>query len=594
MTRWAWVGGVVLLGLLPGAPSISLAAVDRSPQWIALLHRGRVDSPAFYLAPEGKPKDEKDYLIELQALVNHPDPKSMRCRFPARVRFLERHGFHFPQAECKDLEEWKQTLDATSVSFLFAGAYPKSPASLFGHTFLRLNSKKNEKNPVLNYAVNFAAVTADEFPIVYAWKGITGGYQARFSLAPFYEKLNEYVYAESRDIWEYELDFTPAETEFLIEHLWELTTQAGYHYFYFDENCSFQVLALLEAIRPELNLTSEMGYVLPLRTLQKLNERKIFKSRIFHPSLRERMLTTFENLTSPERQSVLSLLDASGSIEPGHASAYYDAVIQALFYKKQRQKGVLSEPDQNLFRQTLVHRSRAGESTQKIAPQEPTPPETAHGSYRIRAGFGAENKDFFQSLELRPGIRDLLSPSAGYSPLTEVEFLRAKVKYIYDTQEIELAEADLFRAQSLFARDDLEKGVSWKLRLGWGRSSFGHCEECRAFIFSGGVGFSWSFFSDHLTIASMAIGDTETAGSLGQFRFAPGLEQTVFLPVTQNWKTLIRAKVLAESLQGKGMTTVVEFESAIYFLHNIDLRAGAGLWFPEKAWLAETALSFYF
>ena len=61
-------------------------------------------------------------------------------------------------------------------------------------------------------------------------------------------------YPEHRDLWEYRLTLTPAELDRLVRHLWELLP-TYYDYYFFDENCSYHLLALLEVARPGLRLT---------------------------------------------------------------------------------------------------------------------------------------------------------------------------------------------------------------------------------------------------------------------------------------------------------------------------------------------------
>ena len=53
-----------------------------------------------------------------------------------------------------------------------------------------------------------------------------------------------------RDAWQVE------ETARMVEHVWELR-QVRFDYYFFDENCSFRLLELLEVARPSLRLTDQ-------------------------------------------------------------------------------------------------------------------------------------------------------------------------------------------------------------------------------------------------------------------------------------------------------------------------------------------------
>src|SRR5690606_8833678 len=128
----------------------------------------------------------------------------------------------FPKDECKKYNTIIKRLNPKSVTLVFPSAHINSPASMFGHTFLRINSQYDSK--LLSYAVNYAAdANPDkENGVVFAIKGLFGGYFGKYSLLPYYDKLKEYRDSEQRDIWEYDLDLTQEETLKMVRHIWEL------------------------------------------------------------------------------------------------------------------------------------------------------------------------------------------------------------------------------------------------------------------------------------------------------------------------------------------------------------------------------------
>ena len=82
-----------------------------------------------------------------------------------------------------------------------------------------------------------------------AWRKFRG----RFSTMPYYIKVQEYNNLESRDLWEYPLHLTRPQVDLLVRHLWELG-QTSMAYYFFNRNCSYQLLPLLEAAAPDLNI----------------------------------------------------------------------------------------------------------------------------------------------------------------------------------------------------------------------------------------------------------------------------------------------------------------------------------------------------
>ena len=80
--------------------------------------------------------------------------------------------------------------------------------------------------------------------------------------------MRTYGALENRDIYEYRLGLSASETRFLLKHVWELK-RAFFDYFFIDENCSYQLLALLEVARPSLHLTGNVQpVVLPVETIR--------------------------------------------------------------------------------------------------------------------------------------------------------------------------------------------------------------------------------------------------------------------------------------------------------------------------------------
>ena len=89
---------------------------------------------------------------------------------------------------------------------------------------------------------------------------------------------------ENRDMWEYTLDLDQSELDWLIDHLWELK-DINFDYYFFDENCSFRLLELVEVARPGSELLSELRFAeVPVNTVRALDERDIISSRHYRPS----------------------------------------------------------------------------------------------------------------------------------------------------------------------------------------------------------------------------------------------------------------------------------------------------------------------
>jgi hypothetical protein len=106
------------------------------------------------------------------------------CRFPARFAWLRdalEIGDHaLPAPPCPLFERWRAAIAPERVSMVYASAYVSSPASMYGHTFLRLSRATGAGNRLIDYIVNYAADVDTENGLVYAFKGLFGGFVGRF------------------------------------------------------------------------------------------------------------------------------------------------------------------------------------------------------------------------------------------------------------------------------------------------------------------------------------------------------------------------------------------------------------------------------
>ena len=124
-------------------------------------------------------------------------------------------------------------------------------------------------------------------------------------MQPYYELVKKYSALEKRDIWEYKLNYTQAEIDQLVRHLWELR-QTNFDYYYFDENCSFQLLGLFDVLRPSGSLNSGdlrsrfNSWAIPSDTLRELlKDESLLKETEFRPSLATSFKSFHSKLKSP-------------------------------------------------------------------------------------------------------------------------------------------------------------------------------------------------------------------------------------------------------------------------------------------------------
>ena len=97
-------------------------------------------------------------------------------------------------------------------------------------------------------------------------------------------------------------------------HVYELDSIYSDYYF-FDENCSYDLLFLLDAGRPSLNLTDQMGsWVIPIDTIKAAKKHGLVSEAIYRPS----KTTKIQYIASllPKKDHDLALAMARGEMEP--------------------------------------------------------------------------------------------------------------------------------------------------------------------------------------------------------------------------------------------------------------------------------------
>ena len=234
--------------------------------WNILLHyksswsgmTSLVDDPKFFLSSEGKTNPQAELEATLAAFFQAPalGDDHPQCRFVARYAWLKEQlnidEAKLPSVTCAKYREALGNIRMLSAALIFPAAYGNGPASMFGHTLIRIDSTL--KSELLSYAVNYAAHAEDSNGFVYTFKGLFGFYKGYYSILPYYEKVKEYNNIEHRDIWEYHLNLSEPEVRRMVMRIWELKDTYSDYYF-FTENCSYNLLFLLEAARPAVDLT---------------------------------------------------------------------------------------------------------------------------------------------------------------------------------------------------------------------------------------------------------------------------------------------------------------------------------------------------
>ncbi|NMY37531.1 MULTISPECIES: DUF4105 domain-containing protein [Pseudomonas] len=508
---------------LYAAPHIDnqrLQQLANDPFWISLGHyeartlggwRSYVSDDKFFIAPDGAQHPDAELRATVEALYSPLSlgDKHPQCVYPARTRWLKAqlNLNDLPPAPCAEFTQWFKDVAPHSTVMIFPAAYLNSPSSMFGHTLLRIDQAdvQSNKTALLSYAINFGAyIEGSDNSILYAWKGLAGGYPGLFALVPYQEKLSEYRSLENRDLWEYRLNLTPVETRRMVEHVWELK-QIQFDYFFFDENCSYRLLELLQVARPGLQLTTQFPLTaIPTDTVKAVKEAGLVESIEYRPSRERELLDRAKVLDPEEQQWVLQVSADQKQLQNPDFKALPKArqalIIDAAYrLERYRANGLERDTDRSQRSFELL-RAINQNPAPELDVEKPELPENGHESRTWQLGVGSRDDKAFAEYGLRMAYHDLNDNAPGFPLGAQIEILQLKLRQ-YEGNHWQIQQLDLANIRSLTPRNDLLKPWSWQVGGGLERVLGKHGDETLVTHVNGGAGGTWQLADDVLGFA---------------------------------------------------------------------------------------------
>ncbi|MBF2720247.1 DUF4105 domain-containing protein [Psychrobacter sp. NG254] len=383
-----------------------------------------------------------------QQLDGHPNNNdSVLCRFPARAAWLTQQlniGDVSLSTECPKLDEWMSTLAPEQLSIVFAQEYLDNPLSAFAHTLLRIDSKESVADPTqiqhahaLNYTVD--GDPDDSFPI-YSVKSMIGAYGSLIEIDPYPEKLAKYLHDDERDTWTYRLNLTPSEVQQIMRHVWE-TKSLKMPYYFTTDNCTSEILRLIDVVRPQQSLLSKLPYaVIPSDVIQLLSSKNLLASTAYTPAdntLRQAQL----NEIKQQRQQL----------------GYHNSAMQTVSEIKSAQLNPissLSADSQRLLKRQI-----------NVSDNNPT---DRHPLQLGTIGIGQRGDNDYIDIGVRAGFHDTLDHASGYPQFFNLEGLAATLR-LYDTDDnkpnqpdsVVLQNLTVIRGRSFNPVNSAKKGKTW-------------------------------------------------------------------------------------------------------------------------------------
>ncbi|RZG70397.1 DUF4105 domain-containing protein [Acinetobacter junii] len=440
--------------------------------------KSEVAYDGYFYAKDGKNNLKNELQADVKALfINSAENQSIRCKFPARSRWLIQQLNidieKLPIVKCSEFDQWINQIKPYKATLIYATDFMGNPSSMFGHTLLRLDPKDQKQLNLVSYAVNYAATVSGQDNWSYAWKGLTGQYPGEYSLMPYYRKVKEYGDFESRDLWEYELNLTPEETRFLVEHIWEMQ-HVSFPYYFVSDNCAYRLLGLIDLVRPNLDLKKQFNYAaIPIETLKAVDQQHLVKEVVYRPALETQLLSQAKQHGTPlakvahqiafqDVEKAQLLLEKFNRHDQAKIleMAYDDLYLQ---YISRQVDADFAQPQ---LRQLLAERSQIDVEKQRQEPERPKKqPVEGHHARNLSVNVGELQGQKFIELGHRQAYHDLIDPQGGYRLGTQLLFLDGNIQYRDD--QLKLEHLDLLTVNSYNPIQPFKSPITWGFNLGW-------------------------------------------------------------------------------------------------------------------------------
>jgi hypothetical protein len=497
------------------------AHLSQRPEWlkINLYHStlggltSRVDDPSYFLAPNGQHDPQAELEAAIRGAFDETMAKTSRqpnvCRWIARYQFLSRSmkelGFDYSPMHCEGFEHWKSGIAHHRATLIFASVYLNSPASMYGHAFIRFDSDKpGEYNRLNDETVGYTVQASSDAGAMFLMRSLFGAYPGSFVFVPYYMKMREYSDLENRDLWEYQTNLRGEEIERMLAFVWEQSF-TYMNYYFFDDNCALMLLASFEAARPSLNIIDQAKpWFIPLDMVKLVQAQPGLIEQIhYRPSQYNTLVQNYNSASDEEKKQALALLDGDttlaylNTLSAAEQAKILDLTLGVSEYQR-NQKHSETEAAALSERQIKLSGLRSkidapSDYKDKVPPAER--PDEGHGSARAGLAVGQVGDANYAQLNFRGGYHDSLDPQSGFAQGASSNMGDLYLRL--NNNQIRFQRLDLFEVLSPSVQTEWVKPLTIKLNVSIRRDVLQNDGLApTALRFQAGVGKSYTISND--------------------------------------------------------------------------------------------------
>lgn len=463
------------------------------PVWSALLHsknqHANIADTSFILS-----HDNFSLASELKKTIEflyRGDPNNV-CRFPARYYWL-RSISNIPQLpldSCPEVIEFRSKAPIDVISIVFASERVSQPASMLGHSFLKLDGK-NASGIELRHAITFYTdINTYNLPKL-LFDSLVIGKPGFFALSPYDEMQRRYVDEEQRNLWEYELKLTDSQKELIRLHLLELKS-TKLTYFFQKYNCATLlnfVISLSGKSMPE-----NAWWLTPKDLMKNAQHAGLIRNtRIVTPS--RWLFRSIAALIPVHEQRVIVQQVRQAKVESNYFASGDNmsfmqlelarAYNQYAYHMKELSRDVwaTNEKEINAIKEHSF-------SDMFLTSDENNNPINTPGDRQISLAIQNDKGQNSILLNIIPASHVLLDDNRSYAAETSLQLFAASIKAPLYNEQPSLDRLIFFDMVSLLPHDEFTGGSSSKLHIAIEPQINAQLEKIQAFTINGALGIT--------------------------------------------------------------------------------------------------------
>lgn len=306
----------------------------------------------------------------------------------------------------------------------------------------------------------------------------------------------------------------------MVDHIWELG-HTDFDYYYFLENCSYHLLALIDLVVPEKSLTDKYSvFAIPADTIRLLREEGLVEEGKRRESTYSRLTRLSQELDNESLKMARDIVrdppkapELIRRMETARAAQTLDVSMEAFDYYNADK--ILNDDKEAKVAKSFILRERAMNPViskeAEVSSDIKDSPAHGHAPTRYtfaegyRHGQGKETR-----LQWRAAMHDLLDPQQGSLKEAQLEIAKVSLSYKeldYKNPKLVLQDLTVLSLKNYPSQSFWASPLSWEIELGMKQLDRADCLDCPESMLQGSVGNTFRPGFDSVLLAFLMSGE---------------------------------------------------------------------------------------